>query len=73
MAKVAIIVLEGTELKKSVAKIRHAMIYSKEIKASGNEIIPKSFNLSSAIVVLCLEAPVRFEISLWVNLNLIFI
>ncbi len=39
MAKVAIIVLEGTELKESVAKIRHAMIYSKEIKASGNEII----------------------------------
>ncbi len=38
MAKVAIIVLEGTELKESVAKIRHAMIYSKEIKASGNEI-----------------------------------
>ncbi len=39
MAKVAIIVLEGTELKESVAKIRHAMIYSKEIKASGNEIM----------------------------------
>ena len=39
MAKIAIIVLEGTELKESVAKIRHAMIYSKEIKSSGNEII----------------------------------
>ncbi len=39
MAKIAIIVLEGTELKESVAKIRHAMIYSKEIKVSGNEII----------------------------------
>jgi len=39
MAKVAVIVLEGTELKESVAKMRHAMIYSKEIKAEGNEII----------------------------------
>ncbi len=40
MAKVAVIVLEGTELKESVAKMRHAKIYSKEIKAEGNEIIP---------------------------------
>ncbi|RZD13785.1 MAG: hypothetical protein EVJ47_08905 [Candidatus Acidulodesulfobacterium ferriphilum] len=39
MAKVAVIVLEGTELKESVAKMRHAKIYSKEIKAEGNEII----------------------------------
>lgn len=39
MSKIAIIVLEGTEVKESVAKIRHALIYSKEIKDAGNEII----------------------------------
>jgi hypothetical protein len=38
MAKIAIIVLEGPAQEESVAKIRHAMIYSKEIKLSGNEI-----------------------------------
>ena len=38
MAKIAIIVLEGPSQEESVAKIRHAMIYSKEIKLSGNEI-----------------------------------
>lgn len=39
MSKVAIIVLEGTEVKESVARIRHALIYSKEIKEAGNEIM----------------------------------
>ena len=39
MGKVAIIVLEGTESKESVARIRHALIYSKEIKDAGNEIM----------------------------------
>ncbi len=39
MSKVAIIVLEGIEVKESVAKIRHALIYSKEIKEAGNEIM----------------------------------
>lgn len=39
MRKIAIIVLEGIEGKESVAKIRHALIYSKEIKEAGNEIM----------------------------------